>query len=249
MKKILFIFLGALAVTFHSCEEKKVLNAAQIMDKSILAHGSHLLDESVMEFTFRDKKYIAGRSNGVFEFIRKQQQDSLSILDKLNNKGPLRYMNDELQQLPDSVLNNYASSVNSVIYFAQLPYSLDGPAVYKELIGEKSIKNKNYYKIKVTFDENGGGEDHEDEFIYWIDKETFLIDYLAYSYCEEDCGYRFRESVNRRILKGITVQDYKNYKETVQDPDLSQMDTFFINGNLELLSEIKTVEVRIELPN
>ncbi|WP_438962038.1 DUF6503 family protein [Nonlabens sp.] len=247
MKKNLFVFLTFLAIAFPSCEEKQTLTAGEIMDNAIQAHGAHLLNRSIMDFKFRGITYRVTRDNGAFQYRRIQLQDSITITDMLSNDGALRYIDDIQQQVPDSLLKRYASSVNSVVYFAQLPYSLDGTAVYKELLGEKTIKNKNYYKIKVTFDEEGGGEDHEDEFIYWIDKNTFLIDYLAYSYCEEDCGYRFRESVNRRTYQGITVQDYKNYKEIVQDPDLSQMDTFFINGDLELLSEIKTEAARIEL--
>ena len=144
-------------------------------------------------------------------------------------------MNDVPQQLPDSLMHRYANSVNSVIYFAQLPFSLDGKAVYKKLIGEKSINGVGYYKVEVTFDINGGGEDYDDVFVYWINKQSFLVDYLAYSYCEEECGYRFRESVNRRTINGLIVQDYNNYKETYKDPVLSEMDEFFELGKFCLL--------------
>jgi len=51
--------------------------------------------------------------------------------------------------------------------------------------------------LEVTFKEEGGGEDHEDKFMYWVNTQDYRIDYMAYSYCEEDCGYRFRESENK----------------------------------------------------
>ncbi|PQJ32427.1 hypothetical protein BST92_11040 [Nonlabens arenilitoris] len=247
MKKIIFTFICISAVLLQSCDNKPSLNADQIIDKALHAHGSDLLENSVMEFNFRDIAYKATRNSGIYEFTKTRATDSTIVIDILNNETSKRTINKIPQKIADSTMANYASSVNSVIYFAQLPYSLNGTAVYRKLIGEKIIKNQPYYKIKVTFDPNGGGEDHEDEFIYWIHKETFHIDYLAYSYCEEDCGYRFRESVNRRSLKGVTIQDYNNYKESVQDPDLSQMDQLFIDENLELLSEIKLEEVQITL--
>ncbi len=245
MKKILLTFLCITTLFIQSCDDKPSLTAPEIINKSIKAHGGDLLDQSTMEFTFRGNAYRATRDNGAFEYTRTRVKDSLTTVDKLNNDESNRTINGTLQQVPDSLMTRYASSVNSVVYFAQLPYSLDGKAVYKELIGTKSIKNKNYYKVKVTFDPNGGGEDHDDEFVYWINQESFLVDYLAYSYCEEDCGYRFRESVNRRTISNVTIQDYNNYKETVQDPDLSNMDDNYITGDLKLLSEIKLENVNI----
>ncbi|MGJ8685153.1 MAG: DUF6503 family protein [Nonlabens sp.] len=245
MKHLQYIFLCAITIVLHSCNIPAQISAEDIINKSIKAHGADLLENSTMEFNFRNVAYQAVRENGNFEYSRTRVTDTTTTTDILANDKKERFINQVQQQVPDSLLNRYASSVNSVIYFAQLPYSLDGNAVYKELIGERSIKNQEYYKIKVTFDPDGGGEDHEDEFIYWINQENFLVDYLAYSYCEEDCGYRFRESVNRRTIKGVTVQDYNNYKETVQDPELSQMDVFYMAGDLELLSEIKLEDVRI----
>nr|WP_042288079.1 DUF6503 family protein [Nonlabens ulvanivorans] len=249
MKKIIFTFLCISTILLQSCGNKVSLNADQIMDKAINAHGGHLLEQSTMDFDFRGVSYHALRDNGIFNFTRTRVKDSITVVDRLNNQSSRRTINEVPQKIADSTMAGYASSVNSVIYFAQLPYSLDGKAVYRELVGDKIIKNEPYYKIKVTFDPNGGGEDHEDEFIYWIHKDTFLVDYLAYSYCEEDCGYRFRESVNRRNLQGVTIQDYNNYKETIQDPDLSQMDQLFMDGKLELLSEIKLENVHLSFLN
>ncbi|WP_397298874.1 DUF6503 family protein [Nonlabens ulvanivorans] len=249
MKKNLLIFLSIIALFLQSCYEEPSITADHIIDKAITAHGSNLLEQSVMEFNFRGVEYKSMRDNGIYEFTRSDSTDSTTVVDLLANQTKLRTINGVHQQVVDSLMNSYASSLNSVIYFAQLPYSLDGAAVYREFLGEKTIKNQSYYKVKITFDPKGGGEDYEDEFIYWIHQDNFLIDYLAYSYCEEDCGYRFRESVNRRKKNGIIVQDYNNYKELIQDPNLSHMDQLFIDGKLELLSEINIDDVVITLKN
>ncbi|EAS19254.1 hypothetical protein BBFL7_02152 [Flavobacteria bacterium BBFL7] len=247
MKKIIYIILCIATITIQSCGDKSTLNADQIIDKAIYAHGGHLLEQSTMVFNFRDVRYRAIRNNGEYEFTRIFKNDSSTVVDMFSNYKSMRLINDIPQRVADSVMNGYVSGVNSVIYFAQLPYSLDGPAVYRELIGEKIINNQPYYKVKITFDPNGGGEDHEDEFIYWIQKETYLVDYLAYSYCEEECGYRFRESINRRNINGVMIQDYNNYKETIQDPDLSHMDQLFLDQKLDLLSKIILENVTIDI--
>ena len=50
----------------------------------------------------------------------------------------------------------------------------------KEEVGEDEVEGETYYEVKVTFREEGGGTDFEDEFLYWIHKENFTVDYLAY---------------------------------------------------------------------
>ena len=67
--------------------------------------------------------------------------------------------------LADSTRSKLSNAVNSVHYFAYLPYGLNGSAVHKELLGTTTLKNKEYYKIRVTFSEAGGGEDYEDVFM------------------------------------------------------------------------------------
>ena len=67
-------------------------------------------------------------------------------------------------------------------YFAQLPYGLNSPAVQKKILGEATINGNTYYEIEVTFSKEGGGIDFEDRFVYWIHKENFTVDFLAYRY-------------------------------------------------------------------
>jgi hypothetical protein len=42
-------------------------------------------------------------------------------------------------------------------------------------------KDKQYDVVGVTFGQDGGGKDFDDEFHYWINKQTHKVDYLAYS--------------------------------------------------------------------
>lgn len=250
MKWSTLIFSTLLTITTLSCKQQpqeKPLTASQIVDKALQAHGSKLASEAQVDFDFRETHYMVSRKKGQFVYSRAFVHEDTPILDYWTNKRFTRFEDGAATQLPDSMVTKYRNSLNSVIYFAQLPYSLDGPAVYKKLLGEQELKGKKYYKIEVTFDPNGGGEDHDDVFIYWINKQDFMVDYLAYSYCELDCGFRFRESVNRKNIKGITLQDYNNYKSPLANTVLEQMDLLFKNGKLELLSQIKLENPAVEL--
>ncbi len=237
-KSFLFPYIF-LVITTLSCVDDSQ-DASVILDKSIQAHGSDLAANARFSFNFRGIDYSVDRKGGIFVYERRFKQNNAAVVDRWNNDGFSRRINDSIVQLPDSLSQRYRASLNSVIYFAQLPYSLDGPAVNLKHIGTSSIAGKQYHKIEVTFKENGGGEDHEDVFIYWINTQDHLVDYLAYSYCEDDCGYRFRESVNRRNLEGVIVQDYNNYRPASNDVELSELDEAFESGSLILMSEIKT---------
>ena len=141
----------------------------------------------------------------------------------------------------------YTGSINSVHYFAHLPYGLNDKAVNKKMVGDAEINGMPYYQLKVTFSQDGGGTDHHDEFLYWIHKENFTIDYLAYKFHINEGGLRFREAYNPRVIEGIRFVDYKNYTQEDFNTDLCQLDELFEEGKLKLLSNIETEDVHVNL--
>ena len=248
------VLIMVVVLSFFNCKEKENQNAAtlsaeDIIKKSIEVAGGKLFDHSQIDFDFRDIHYTAIRDNGKFQ-LERHFKDSLSdIRDVLSNSGFERFSNGEKVQLADSTASKYRNSVNSVHYFSVLPYGLDGKAVHKEDLGITEIKGKAYHKIKVTFSEDGGGEDFEDEFIYWIGKDSFTMDYLAYTYKENDGsqGFRFREAYNVKIINGLRFADYDNYKPETSTIKLEDMDELFSTNKLQLLSkiELKNIEVKV----
>lgn len=242
-------FLGILMtlMLFIGCQEKEILTANTIVEKAIAKACSDNCDHAEISFIFRDIKYNSVRNAGKFQFER-IFTDSLGLIrDVLSNEGFQRYRNDSLVAVVDTMASKYASSVNSVHYFIQLPYSLKDPAVQKQLHGETSINGKPYYKIGVTFQKEGGGEDFEDQFMYWIHKEDFTVDYLAYSYQVDGGGIRFREAYNVRNINGIRFADYNNYKPKRLEVPLTELDILFQQGKLELLSKIESENIQVTL--
>ena len=231
-----------------SCqEEKEQLSADEIINKTIAQAGGDKYKKATIEFKFRDNNYKSVRSGGEFHLEREIQDSINNYKEIINNTGYQRYLNDTLVKVPDSMVVKYTSSINSVHYFAHLPYGLNDKAVNKKLVGDAEINGKPYYQLKVSFSQDGGGQDHHDEFLYWINKENFTIDFLAYKFHVNEGGLRFREAYNPRVIEGIRFVDYKNYTLEDFNTDLCGLDELFEEGKLELLSTIETEDVHVSL--
>lgn len=239
MKNILFAFVVLTALSCNTTD-----NAQQIVNKTIKAHGSHLLEDAMVEFDFRDRHYTYTRKGGTYEYTREWEDSVGMVKDYLTNEGAYRTINSEKVTVEQEQMDKYANSVNSVHYFATLPYSLNDPAVNKDYLGTTSINNQSYHLLKVYFEEEGGGKDFEDIFLYWIHESDYTIDYLAYSYKTDGGGSRFRSAYNRRVIDGIVFQDYINYKPLDEkNTPLEGLAALFEKGELEELSRIETENV------
>lgn len=241
------VLFCALVIVIFSCSKNQPVDASIIINKAIEVSGGNLIDSSNITFDFRDKIYKAKRQNNQFLFKRITVKGSDSIFDLLDNKGFERYINEERISVPDSMVPRYSASVNSVHYFSVLPYGLNNKAVNKEFLGIFKVKESTYFKIKVTFNKEGGGEDFEDVFIYWVNTKSYKVDYLAYSYKELDgLGLRFREAFNERYIEGIRFVDYNNYKSRLDHVELEDLDTLFEKGELTLLSKIELENLTVD---
>ena len=241
-------FIFALVIfSLISCSSD-LSDAQKIIDKSILVHGGEKYLSSTIEFDFRDRHYIAHRESGKFSYERVFQdpKDSTRMVhDFLFNEGFRREINNQSVAIPDSMARKYSSSVNSVLYFALLPYGLNDPSVNKKLLGTTVLDGVTYYKIEITFGPEGG-EDYEDACYFWIHKENFKVDYMAYSYEESDGrDIRFRKAINSRIVKGIVFQDYINYKPKASGMKLEAVETLFKTGEMEELSRIELENISV----
>ena len=239
--KYLFIFCITLLISCKPSEPK--ITAQQIIDKTILFSGADKVKNSEISFKFRDKAYFAYRDNGNFKLIREFD----SIIEGLTNDGFERFINLKKQTLSDADSNKYANSVNSVHYFSVLPFGLNDKAVHKKLLPSATIKGKKYYKVEITFSKNGGGEDFEDVFIYWIGQQDFLVDYLAYAYHTNEGGKRFRVLKEAIVKNGIRFANFDNYKPLNKEIQLIDIDKAFENKQLKKVSKIilKDIEVKV----
>jgi hypothetical protein len=231
-------------ITAISCDTK-LTDPEQIITRAITAAGGTKYENSTVTFDFRDRHYVARHEGGTFSYERIFRDSVNTIHDVLSNTGFQRTRNDSLVTVPDSLAALYGASVNSVVYFALLPFKLNDAAVQKKFLGEATIKGIPCYQIEVTFQAEGGGEDHEDVFYYWFDQKDFSIRYLAYSFKETNIGYRFREAYNPRKVDNVLFLDYVNYQPTSDTVQMSDLVGLFETGQLKQLSRIELTNIEV----
>lgn len=237
--------LGVFALAFFgvSCDSRT--EAEKIVDSAIASYGGDLYEKTAIDFDFRGTHYFLFKSPTAFEYRREFSDSTGQVVDVLTNSGFTRKVNGvEIDTLTEERIGAFSRSVNSVAYFAFLPYGLNDAAAIKTYLGQTSIKGKKYHQVKVTFQAEGGGEHFEDEFLYWFGVEDSLMDYLAYSYHTDGGGVRFREVREARKVGGIRFQDYINLKAASKDTPLDSMKYLYEKGVLEKLSEINLVNIR-----
>ena len=242
------LFLGTVIAlilfSYWFIMNSKAESNMSIVKKSIKAHGGKIYDHSSFSYDFRDRSYTFQHKNGSFEYTRTTQKGDSTILDIVTNDGFQRTINGAKENLSEEDAAKYSGSVISVNYFALLPYKLEDEAVVAENIGETTIKGKEYYTLKVYFQGDNAGEDHEDIYYYWINKEGNFVDYLAYSFpTKNGLGIRFRSAYNARTIGGIRFQDYVNFKAP-NDTNLEKLPELFEQDELEKLSVIELKNIK-----
>lgn len=256
MKKIFYLSVLAFCVACSESSTSEEANnetsiegtdaAAEIVKMMQAEHGVSAIEGKEVTFTFRDRVYSRYAFNNQYGYSRSGLNEAGEmVIDSWRGDDFKRTVNNVAVQISDKKEAAYKSSINSVFYFALLPTALTDPAVNVSLIGDVRIKDKMYTKIKVTFDEEGGGEDHSDIFVYWMNKETKRMDYLAYEYFTEGGGIRFREAFNTRDVGGFLFQDYTNFVPA-KGIELIDCDKAFEMGQMQLVSEIILEDITVK---
>jgi len=220
--------------------------AAQVVDRAIQTHGGAEFERSQITFQFRGADFRVVRDQGRYLYERTSTDgDGRLIREGMENDGTWREVDGERMPLSPQDRTRVETAVNSVVYFGFLPFRLDDLAVVLRDLGDGEVDGNPYRKIEVTFQEEGGGDDWEDRFVYWFHARDHTLDYLAYRYSRDGGGTRFRRAVNRRSVGGIVVQDYENYAAVEDIADIAEYDALLGGEGLRLVSlvELEGVEV------
>ena len=220
--------------------------AQRIIDRAVATHGGDALQHVTFSFDFRKKHYQVQLDEGSFVYQSTVDDSIGRVHDVLTNQDFTRSVDGQPLVLDAEDQARYSNSLNSVVYFVLLPYPLNDPAVKKEYLGETTLQGEPYHKIQVTFRQEGGGDDFDDEYVYWIHQDQYTVDYLAYSFHVNGGGTRFREAYNVRTVGGIRFADYINYESTVADVDIENYDQLLEEGKVKELSRIETSNVEVQ---
>lgn len=241
MKKLIILFL----IIFASCSNEN--DPQKIIDQVIKHHGGENYNNVRIQFDFRGNQFEIVRNDGKFEYTKSYTDSSgNNIKDVMNNFGIDRYINNDEIDLSREEKNIIDTQVNSVVYFSLLPQPLNDRAVIKKYLGEVRIKAKDYHKIEVTFRQEGGGRDYQDRYIYWVNTETYEMEYFAYFYHVNDGGHRFRKAINTRRIGGILFSDHINYTSDEIEKNVEDYDQVLKEGNLNKVSDVILENVTVE---
>lgn len=230
-----------------SCTHQDPNQFAQtVIDGAITRHGGKNFEQFIAEFDFRDKHYLVQRNGGKYRYERSfKDSTGNETRDVVTNETTVRYLNGQKANVPDSMLTKYRNSVNSIAYFALLPQPLNDASVIKQYLGEVQINQQPYFKLKITFKKEGGGKDFDDEFVYWIHRKDYTLDYFAYLFHVDGGGMRFRQAINPQEKSGIRFQDYINYEPILPSAKLEELDIWFVKGRLKELSRIENKNLKV----
>ncbi|MCH2234186.1 MAG: hypothetical protein MK078_08025 [Crocinitomicaceae bacterium] len=243
MKNRKGIIIGLLLLIAPGCisesGDQELSLAEELINDAVNAHGGQAYENIALSFKFREYNYTWEESAGAYKYTRQLTLDSTNTVDTYENGLFKRTTNGVVNNLSTEMMDKYSSSINSVIYFLALPYKLLDDAVKAEYKGEFG----NYHGVAVTFTEEGGGDDFEDEYFYWFNKETKEMDFFAYNYRVNGGGARFRAAYNPRRVSGILFKDYVNYEASLEIP-LQDLLELYEKDSLKELSRIETEEIK-----
>ena len=225
-------------------------DARAIVDQAIERHGGDVLDHSVVTFTFRGDEYRIERDGGQFEYARTyEDDDGRSVREVLRNDTLYQTIEGEPADLTEEERASIRTTVNSVPYFALLPYNLQDPPVQTAYAGADTVRGAPYHRVEVTFEAEGAGDDWQDVFMYWFHQDEHTMDYLAYSFGNQpdaEFGTRFREAVNVREVSGVRFADYLNYTAEGIEHNLEDYTNVLEDDALELVSEVEVEDVTVQ---
>ncbi len=232
-----------------ACQVGSPGGPAEIVAASIDRHGGDGFDRVHLTWDFRGVPFEVIRYDGSFRYQR-TVEDSLGspVVEVIQNEGSWVEVDGERRELDPQSRARLETAVNSVVYFGFLPFHLDDPPVRATDLGTGELAGEPYRKIGITFEQEGGGPDWEDRFIYWFHEVDGQLDYLAYREAADVETTRFRRAVNRREIGGLLVQDYENYTGDPDVGDVADYDRLFEAGRLRLVSMVEFENLAVRVP-
>lgn len=221
-------------------------SALSVIARAIDVHGGAHVKRMKLQFMFRGQAFQAFHDGSDFRYERTRMVDSIPVIDAIDNNGTYRWMNGVWSPVEDSLRNAVHGSINSVMYFALLPFKLADPAVRADHLGVVEMNGRDHHKIRVRFAKEGGGVDHDDVYVYWFDVETGRLAYLAYEYHVNGGGFRFREVTRYHEDQQVILMDYSNAKPTVPVSDVVDMDALWKAGKLTVVSQVNLERIQIQ---
>jgi hypothetical protein len=251
---LLLLILGLAACTPAPSGPQGDAEALDLVERVRARHGVSALDRAEVTFSFRGTPFTVFRKGTTFRYARTLTDDSgRQIEEVVDNSGVHRFVDGVEVDLDEAEAGRVHTAVNSVAYFALLPYSLTDPAVRVRALGPDSVRGQAYDLLEATFAQEGGGTDWDDRYVYWLRQPDATMDYLAYSYAptpgdtsRNETGTRFREVLGTVDVEGIRFQNYRNLTaDSIGPRDLERYSDLYENARTWIVSNVVLDSIRV----
>ena len=231
-------------------------DALALVERLRARHGVEALDRAEVTFSFRGTPFTAWRDGAQFRYARQRVDEAgRRVEEVVDNAGTHRFIDGQKVELTEDEAGRVHTAVNSVVYFALLPYALADPAVRVRALGPDSVAGRAYDRLEATFAQEGGGTDWEDRYVYWIRQPDAgaTLDFLAYSYAptpgdtsRNETGVRFREVIGAQDVGGVRFQNYRNLTaDSIGPRDLERFGDLHDAGRTRPVSDVVLDAVRV----
>ena len=252
---LLILVLGLAACTSTPSGPQGDAEALELVERVRTQHGVDALDRAEVSFSFRGTPFTARRDGPTFRYARTITDEAgRSVEEVVDNDGVHRFVEGAEVEMDEAEAGRVHTAVNSVVYFALLPYSLTDPAVRVRALGPDSVGGQAYTRLEATFAQEGGGTDWDDRYVYWIHQLDATMDYLAYSYAvtpgdtsRNETGTRFREVIGTQEVAGVRFQNYRNLTaDSIGPMDLERFGELYEAGQTRAISDIVLDSIRVQ---
>jgi len=254
-RAFLCLVLGLAACTPSASGPQGDADALELVERVRERHGVHVLDNAEVTFSFRGTPFTVRRDGSKFRYARTVTDDAGRQLEEVvDNTGVHRFVDGAEVELDEAEAGRLMTAVNSVAYFALLPYSLTDSAVRVRALGPDSVGGQAYDRLEATFAQEGGGTDWDDRYVYWLRQPDAIMDYLAYSYAvtpgdtsRNETGTRFREVLGTQDVAGVRFQNYRNLTaDSIGPRDLERFGELYDAGQTWTISDIILDSIRVQ---
>jgi len=229
-----YIIIGLLAV-FASCKTDTkqavaIPDTKRLLNLSVEKAGGDLFYKAEITFRHQGIAYKSRRVDTGYS-LQRFLPDTLRTVDILSNNGMVRLQKSEQVPLDSVQKKNYGAAVEKVYFWLTAPFGFLNTSDSLDYLGEVVLAEKQYHKISHQRQKG-------DVLVYWINTETFAMEYLAHRLDTDRRQLRFLEVIQPNTIEGIRFKNYRAYRPKDPKTALADLDQAFEAAAMHRLSDV-----------
>ena len=220
---------------------------AEIIEKLEENTAAKKREISTITYLFNQDTYQINRNCGWYEFTQKYADSEKTDSLVLDNMEISQYSKGKaVEDLSTSTKRNLRKEMKTKLFFAELIFGLNSPAVQKKYLQEEKINEEEYHKVKLEFIEENYEEDYLVEAVFWINKTMKKPEFIAVNFEEDKSEKIFLKPINQREIEGVSFFDYQVFTAD-KNKKIEEMAQLFEEEKLQQKEELKYENIEVVL--